>query len=58
MTGSQDQSKTSVSKEQQLPLKGFIVDYIDPKTGRKMLIEGMGSGRFRIHAKKGVVTRK
>lgn len=58
MSGSEQQLKTSKPVENQLPLKGCFANWIDPKTGRKMLIEGMGSGRFRLTAEKGVKTRK
>jgi len=52
MTGSENQQKTSKQVENQLPLKGFHAPYVDPKTGRLFMIEGMGDGRYRIHTRK------
>lgn len=54
MTGSEQQSKTSQTAENQLPLKGFTNTFKHPKHRREMTIEGMGSGRYRITAKKTV----
>jgi len=52
MSGSEQQSKTSQPKVNQLPLKGFHAPYVDPVTGREFTIEGMGDGRYRIHTPK------
>jgi len=53
MTGSNEQSKTSTMTINQLPLKGFHAKWVHPETKREFTIEGMGDGRFRIHAGKG-----
>lgn len=58
MAGSNNQSKTTEANEIQLPLKGFMTSFTHAETGKEMLIEGMGEGRFRIHAKKGLKTPK
>lgn len=58
MSGSETQSKTSVPKENQLPLKGFHAPYKDAVTGKEFTIEGMGDGRYRIHTPKRQPQRK
>lgn len=52
MTGSNTQSKPTSSAPQQLPLKGFKTPFVDERSGRTFMIEGMGDGRFRIHTPK------
>ena len=52
MTGSNEQSQTSKTTTNQLPLKGFYAPYKDAKTGKEFTIEGMGDGRYRIHTRK------
>lgn len=44
--------------EIQLPLPGFKIVQKSPIDGREVTIENMGSGRIRVHAKKGAVAPK
>jgi len=52
MTNSKNLSSTSLPEGFQLPLKGFHVEVKTAKTDRKVLVEGMGDGRVRIHVSK------
>ena len=58
MSGSEKQQKISPNENLAHPLKGFIMPFVDERTGRVLAIEGMGNGRIRIHAKKGAVAPK
>jgi len=52
MDNSKNSSNTSKVEKVQLPLKGFIAKMESDKPNWERWIEGMGDGRFRIHAKK------
>lgn len=49
MNESKNSTKTSTSKEVQMPLKGFRVQVESAKKGWDTWLEGMGDGRYRIH---------
>lgn len=48
MSGSKIPSKTLEQADIQLPLKGFTTAITEPASGRRMQVEGMGDGRYRI----------
>jgi hypothetical protein len=52
MNNSKSLSDTSRIDEIQLPLKGFRIPIKTDKPGRTVWIEGMGDGRYRVHASK------
>lgn len=47
---SNDSLKSSATKTEQLPLKGFRMPYDKKHEKFRFDIEGMGDGRYRIHA--------